>query len=141
MTVCIAGVGAYVAYKQHFLAKEKFKLDLFEKRFAVFIGARKFLTEVKATGNVKISPDLYSYRASIGEATFLFEQDMVDYLELINRKSVDCYGKEQGLEGVPVGEQRTRLVNEKSELLEWLIDQLPQLKVKFSPYLKFHTWK
>jgi hypothetical protein len=81
-TVVLATVAAYVAYRQYQLGREKFKLDLFEKRFAVFAGTP--------------SP-------------------------------------------LPVGTERTQLCHEIHENLGWLVDQLPELKKRFSPYMKFKT--
>ena len=41
---------------------------------------------------------------------------------------------------LPVGEERTRLAEESSEELKWLTDQLPELKERFSPFLRFKAW-
>ena len=72
------GVGV-VSYQQFRLAREKFKLDLFEKRFSVFAAARRLLTVVLSEANVTL-PHLFEYRAAVAEATFLFGKDITDYL-------------------------------------------------------------
>ena len=41
LTILIAIFLPYVAYRQYRLDREKFKLDLFEKRFAVFVATRR----------------------------------------------------------------------------------------------------
>ena len=41
---------------------------------------------------------------------------------------------------LPVGEVRTKAAGEVAEAVQWLTGQLPELKVRFAPYLKFRTW-
>jgi hypothetical protein len=54
------------------LRRERFKLDLFEKRFKVFSGARTFLSQIMREGQLKDLNPLWEYRAAIGEATLFF---------------------------------------------------------------------
>ncbi|MBI4190997.1 MAG: hypothetical protein HY525_10725 [Betaproteobacteria bacterium] len=42
LTLLVAVFATYVAYRQYALGRERFKLDLFEKRFAVFAATRRF---------------------------------------------------------------------------------------------------
>ena len=86
ITILTAAFVAYVAYRQYSIGREKFKLDLFEKRFAVFAGARRLLTHVLLNADVSLE-QLFEYRASVGEATFLFDDDITDYLRSIDEKA------------------------------------------------------
>lgn len=52
-TVVLAIFAAYIAYQQYRLGREKFKLDLFEKRFAVFSGTRRFHTHILTDSDLK----------------------------------------------------------------------------------------
>ena len=42
----IAGIGAYIAYQQHVINREKIKFELFEKRFHIFKCAQKIIQGV-----------------------------------------------------------------------------------------------
>lgn len=139
LTVIVACFGAYMAYQQFRLSREKFKLDLFEKRFSVFAGVRLFLSEVMRDGKTDLKA-IFEYRASIAEASFLFEADVIDHLEEIYKRAVRMNTLDMKLKEVPVGEERNKLVAQEGEELTWLTDQLPVLKVKFERYLKFHVW-
>ena len=79
VTVLIALFAAYVAYQQFRLGREKFKLDLFEKRFQVFAAARRLLSHVLTDANLELTT-LFEYRAGIAEATFLFDDGLTTYL-------------------------------------------------------------
>ncbi len=139
VTILIAAFATYVAYRQWALGREKFKLDLFEKRFAVFAATRRLLTHVLAATNVSLE-QLFEYRAGIAEATFLFDEDITDYLTSIDDKALRLRTTMEIMAPLPVGDARTRAATEAGELVQWLTDQLPELKIRFARYLKFRTW-
>jgi hypothetical protein len=139
-TLVLALFAAYLAFQQYRLGRERFKLDLFEKRFKVFSGARIFLTQIMREGNLKDLNPLWEYRAAIGEATFLFDEDITAYLEEIYEHAVSLHVAGHTMEPLPVGDERTRLAGEISENLLWLSKQLPELTNRFSLYMKFKTW-
>jgi len=139
----IAGFGSYVAYQQHRTSRARLKLDLFEKRFAVFDRARKFLTVVTQNGAAELDAQLdaiFEYRASIGEASFLFTPDTVEYLESIYQHALKLHTAQRTMNELPVGDERSRLPAKLSSERQWLADQLPELKSVFAPYLSFSTW-
>ncbi len=138
-TFLIAAFAAYVAYRQHRLGKEKFKLDLFEKRYRVFAATRLLLTHVLQNGNVTL-PELFEYRAGIGEASFLFSSDLVEYLEEIYRHALKLHTDHESVAPLPRGDERSRLAEEICTGTGWLTDQLPELKKRFAPYMAFNKW-
>lgn len=140
VTILVAGFAAYVAYQQFRLGREKFKLDLFEKRFSVFAGTRRLLSQVLTDGDIKLEY-LFEFRAAVAEATFLYESDITSYLDEIDKKALHLNALREEMKPLPVGAERSRLAGEISETLGWLTDQLPQLKIRFAPYLKFRVWK
>ena len=139
LTVLLLGFAAYIAYQQFRLGREKFKLDLFEKRFAVFAATRRLLSIILTEANVSTA-QIFEYRAAVAEATFLFDSDITDYLEEIDKKALHFRFTNEQMRVVPAVENRDKLVEDNYSLLGWLTDQLPMLKLKFAPYLKFHVW-
>lgn len=140
-TITLASVAAWTSFQQYRLNREKFKPDLFEKRFAVFAGARTFLSHFFRDGDLKNLEPLWEYRAAIGEASFLFDDEVTKYLEKIYTRGVKLHTDGETMHPLPVGEERARLAGERSETLKWLIEQLPELKVRFAPFMKFEIWK
>ncbi len=139
VTVLVGLFAAYVAYRQYALGREKFKLDLFEKRFALFAGTRRFLTHILDDGNASLQ-HLFEFRASVAEATFLFDDDITDYLNAIDAKALQLWKLTETIRPLPAGQERTKAAGDISEAVEWLTNQLPELKIRFSPYLKFRRW-
>jgi hypothetical protein len=124
-TFVFAAIAAYVAYQQFRLSREKFKLDLFEKRFKVFSGARLFITHIFRDGDLKTLDHAWEYRAAIGEASFLFGNEITDYLEEIYRRAIKLYSDRETMQPLSVSEERPQLAEQISENLGWLTDQLP----------------
>ncbi len=140
VTVLVALFAVWIAFRQYQVARNKLKLDLFEKRFSVFAGTRKFLSILLQKGDVTLD-DLFSYRASIAEADFLFGTDLVQYLLEIDRRALGVHTTIETMKPLPVSDERSRLAQRWSDEIGWLTDQLPELKKHFGPYMSFRKWK
>lgn len=146
-TMIISGVAtlmmvivAWTNYRQHLLSKEKFKLDMFEKRFAVYKATQRFLTKIMQAAKVEVD-DVFEFRRGTQDATFLFKRDIEEYIRKIDAKSLDLRSAEMSYTDVPHGEERNKLVKCESDLLKELLSELPKLKDIFAPYLRFDRWK
>jgi hypothetical protein len=136
----IAALVAWITYKNHQLAAEKLKLDLFEKRFAVFRAAQLLLTRVFEDGAMKELKAVFEYRRDTQVAFFLFGPEIESYLSELDKKAVWLWSMRESYKELPAGADRTQLCTKEGELLLQLLDELPKLKVAFSPYLRFKTW-
>lgn len=139
-TFVFAAIAAYVAYQQFRLSREKFKLDLFEKRFKIFSGAGLFITHIFPDGDLKTLDHAWEYRAAIGEASFLFGNEITDYLEEIIAVPSSCTRIVKRSSLCRSVKNGPNLLS-KFKNLGWLTDQLPELKEQFASYMKFETWK
>jgi hypothetical protein len=139
ITISIGAFVAFIGYQQFQVNREKFKLDLFEKRFAVYKGVQVFLSYVMRDAKVDLEK-FYEFRASTQDAIFLFADDVQKFLQSIDKKALELHRRQAELEHKPVGEARSRLCAEESKALEDLIGQLPKLSKVFAPYLTFKTW-
>ena len=139
-TVAVGVVAAYIAFQQFWLARERLRLDLFEKRFAVFAAVRRFLSLILQGASVKMD-DFWQYRAGVAEASFLFDEDITDYLGEIDRRALRAWriGDEMK-EPEPNEDLRVKRAGELSKELQWLTEQLAELKPRLAPYMKFREW-
>jgi hypothetical protein len=143
------GVTAYFAWHQKQIAKrqvdisgEKLRHNLYQKRYRIFDAARKLLCEV-AVHRSAPDDDLRAFVIGTGDAVFLFNDDLSSYLEEIRDRAQKLQSLSvllNNLTVMPVGDQRTKAVNESVELFKWLVDQLEGgLVEKFKPFLKLET--
>jgi len=89
------------------------------------------------------SPDgaVIRIRRSVAEANFLFESDITTFIEEIDKHALRPLAREgEGL-GHAFGDEKVRLADEWGKEMMWLTEQLPALKAKFAPYLKFAVWR
>ncbi|WP_426227403.1 hypothetical protein [Pararhizobium sp. DWP3-4] len=81
-TPAIALAAGVIAYRQWRTAHEKVVLDLFEKRFEVFMSVREIVSK---GGNRKLFTDLGLANEVLARGRFLFGRDVVDELVEIHR--------------------------------------------------------
>jgi hypothetical protein len=140
-TVAVAVIAAFIGFQQFWISNEKLKLDLFDKRFAVFAAARRFLSQILQHGTFSTPEEFGQYRADIAEAAFLFGEDVADFLDEIDRRALHLWSLNETLKGTEIGPERTTLVEEIGIEVEWLNAQLLMLRPTFEPYMKFTNWR
>jgi len=116
-TMLVAVLATLVAYRQYVLGRERFKLDLFAKRFAVFAATRRVLTHVLRNADITLE-QLFEYRSGVAEATFLFDDDITEYLNSIDEKALHLRTMQETMKPLSVGEARTKAAGEIAELLQ-----------------------
>ena len=139
-SVIIAARVAWIQGKNQQIAAEKLKLELFEKRLAVYRAAQQLLTQVLQDADIKELKYVFEYRRDTQVAYFLFDQDIVNYLSSLDKKALDLWAKNQKARSMDVGDERAKLSIEANEIAHELINELPELKTAFEPLLRFKTW-
>jgi hypothetical protein len=140
ITVIIGGIVAYVGYQQHLVNRERLKLDLFEKRFAVYTGLQNCLANIFQKGVFDSATDI-ALMLNTHPSVFLFDETITNYIKEVRNRALLLEETVASLDGLPKSDQRSALVKQKYEHLKWLSEQNVKLPGIFSPYLKFRSWK
>jgi len=135
-TLSVGLAASFIAWQQWQLAQNKFRLDLFDRRYRVFDAARKFLAQSANEGRVDDSK-LAEFYAGISDAGFLFKPEVGKYLEVVVQRALKMDTHRKLCEPLPVGEARSRLAQAELDERTWLIEQLTAISKVFSPYLGF----
>jgi hypothetical protein len=136
LTPTVAVLGSFIAYRQWVLARNKLKLDLFDRRYRVYESARAMLASIMTTGKAK-DDELWKYLAAVRESRWLLDVAVAEYLQKdLYSKALKLAQYDAELDGVPVGDERSRLVERKGEVREWLVAQYQVLDERFAPYLQ-----
>lgn len=136
-TPVIAVLGSWIAFQQWRTARDKLRLDLFEKRMAVYRSAKDALGALFTVDRLTAEDEL-KFLISISEAKWLFGPEIFEYLEkTLWAKFCDHGAFVGGLEGLEPGSHRTELVKGKAELRKWFYEQPKKLDDLFMPYLGF----
>jgi hypothetical protein len=136
LTPIIALAVAWIALNQYRVAKAKLKLDLFDRRYAVFRKVWETLTPIAMNGASTLEDGLYTpFNNILPDTEFLFGKDMYDYVaELASKWSL--------LMALEKMEDRpTSRPADIKNLKEWFHEQASSgAKAKFTKYLDFEKW-
>lgn len=136
LTPTIAVLGAYIAYRQWRLSQNKLKLDLFDRRFAVYDAARKLLASILTSGKAD-DKEVFEFMVATREAKWLLSEEVAKYLEeQFYRNAIALQTLDAERTGFGVGDERTKSVRKQSEIRQRFADQYKVLDEHFSPYLK-----
>jgi hypothetical protein len=130
-----AAVGV-VAWLQWRVARNKLRLDLFDRRYKVFEATRKFLALILRNTRFEDS-ELIEFDLATSDAEFLFKRDVVDLLAEIRTQALDLRIDEKLLERPQNADEIAKRANAKNERLKWLGDQVTELTKLFGRYLRF----
>lgn len=125
-----------IAYRQWRTAQDRLKLDLFDHRFEIYLSCMKFLSSIVTSRHVD-DQSLHRFSAETRNAKWLLDNEIARYFdEEFRRRAFRMQTIRAELEGVPVGEQRTAMVQAESEIFSWFTDQYKAIDLKFARYLK-----
>lgn len=126
-------LAAFVAWRQWRTARNKLKLDLFDRRFAVYDAARNLLASIATSGKVK-EDELTKFMIGTREVRWLLNKDIEEYLRVIYVDAVHHQTTDDELNSANPGD-RQRLVQAKAAQRKALLQKMEGLDKKFSEFL------
>ncbi len=144
-----AAVVAWIAYQQfqtakgqHQVAKDKLKLDLFDRRFKVYRGLMEFLGAVDT--DAKPTQEAFGkFFAETEAAKFIFNDDISEYIKTIRSKAFDLRHANKIVAAVCdrsrdiPQEELNKASQTEGDLIKWFYEQAKVANEKFLPYLDF----
>lgn len=136
----IAIITTYIAYQQYKTNRDKLRFGLYDKRYAVYSFLKGFISQIIRNGT--ITPKrIFEYRRKTKESEFLFDKEITAYLEEVFKKTFELHAIHERYSPLPVGDERSRLVDKEAELLSWFESQISVANDKFNKYLSFKDLK
>lgn len=137
-----AFLAAWVAYRQSRTERAKLKLDLFEKRIAVYNEVSACLGYIFRTGETSNDND-QRFIEAMHQAKWLFGADVRRYLQSeLWPKMCDLHCVSVYLDGMDRSAERTEKIEAQAALKLWFAQQGNEgLDRVFGPYLSFDKWK
>jgi hypothetical protein len=138
LTPLIAIIVTYIAYQQYKINKNRLRLYLFEKRFKVYDGLMIFLASVIRKADTS-NEDLFKFRKHINDAFFLFDDEILSFLEEVYKKAHDLKGLQIKLRNIdtPSDEEAKEIVEKSLKIQGWLDKQFISSNKIFEKYLRF----
>lgn len=142
VTLALGIAGLVIAYNQLKVARTTLELDRYDKRYAIFQQTWEILSATVMKGTREKRYGLATpFNNFLPEASFLFGQDISDYLNECSKNWTELYGLEAERADV-AGKDRQKTIERASELQLWFFEQASvHCKAKFANYLKFSDSK
>src|SRR5436305_15211555 len=74
------GFGVYIAWRQWRTARDRLRLDLFDKRFAVYAATMKFLSAIITSGRVDRN-EAFNWSVAVRDAKWLLNAEIAEYFD------------------------------------------------------------
>lgn len=142
LTPVVAAIAVWIAYQQASTARAKLKLDLFERRIAVYNEVSACLGHIFRTGDTSSDNDM-RFLEAMHEAKWLFGGDVRSYLQSeLWPKMGELHCVSAYLDGMERSAERTAKIEAQAALKLWFAQQSnEELDRVFGPYLSFDKWK
>jgi hypothetical protein len=139
-TLVAIAVG-FVAYRQWATARDRVKLDLYDRRFAVYERLRTLLAIALQDGTISYEAVL-TFAQNTRGLEFLFGYEVEEYLEGI-RKNLNMWAYHEGrIRQGPQVANYEKQVDESAKLASYVADELTKnARPKFEKYLSFSHLK
>lgn len=141
LTIGIALGVALVAWSQYRLERNRFRLDLFDKRFAVYASVLAF---IKEASDKRAWPDEADcdFRSQIETSRFLFPREVTDYMTTIRKTIIDFAEQSEAVADTPHGDtDRPRLLKLRRESLRYLREEHTKVAAVFVPHMAIEPRK
>jgi hypothetical protein len=132
----IALIAVIIAVQQWRTARAKLKLDLFDKRFVVYDGARAFIGAVTTSGKVK-DEELVTFLISTREARWLLSKDVQRYLkEQIYDPALGLQNLNDNFPSITMEKARAKNLSLQTKIKQTIRGQYEELEKVFAPFLQ-----
>lgn len=131
----IAKQQAKFAEEQAQLAAVRLRHELFDRRFALFAAARRFLVAEAGLENNPTTESIFAFSRETATAIFLVDAALAGYLETFRKEAFELQRLHTMINLLQGGEAEK--INQK-RLIEWFGAQPEVLVNKFRPFLKLY---
>jgi hypothetical protein len=131
----IGCVGAWIALQQMHLARVKLQHDTYDRKYAVFEAVSWVLLIVAALKRAPSLEDMRAFVKVIGAASFLFDDELVAYLQEVEKRVHRVNGLNDMMTHFS-DDDKPKASKELEEHIHWLSEQHNIITEKFRPSLE-----
>jgi hypothetical protein len=135
LTPILGIVGTWILINQYRLLHARWKLDLYDKRYPVFLATIEHLDRIVSLRPITFN-EAYEFLNRTKSFAFLFGADVKNHINALYKESQRLAAIESELTAKGVGQERTNLVNQKQAIIKWMLEQYEVTSLVFGRYLK-----
>lgn len=150
-TIVIAVIVAWISLQQWIVNREKFRLDLYDRRFRIYMAVLEhFRSMGRLDRGQRTEVDRNNYDTflkAVMEARFLFPKEsgilgmLEDFRDRTDALFADNRVRRQGFPSAMDSTKTNEADGARSPNLQWVIDSMPRFEDLIAPYLNFHGYK
>ena len=134
LTPVIAALGVYIAYQQWKTNHNKLRVDLFERRYDVFLKFASFIANILSNGGVR-NNEHHQFIKDTKGSRFIFGIETHNYSEEIFKKAGRLSTLDKLLENERDEGKRGTILEEHQKIEEWFQSELNGIEARFEKYL------
>jgi hypothetical protein len=143
-TVVIAVYVSFIGTLQWITARQKLRLDLYNRRFDVYLATLDFMQALTMWSSISTEerrPKRIAFIRAVRESRFLFADNLriLDLLEEVDKRSFKVTGYIEELSQYMriMPNETLGAYKDKESSLEWIAGSIDQLETLLVPYLAF----
>lgn len=110
----------YIAWQQHQTNKNRIKMELFDRRYKIYLGVQKYLAQILRKQCIT-QGDFNRFAEAVISYDFLFKPKVNKWLNKLTQKATELH--------------HTSDDKKREELLDWLKEQREAVRELFKPYM------
>jgi hypothetical protein len=131
-TLCIAAFVAIIGFNQWRISREKLRLDLFNRRFDIYLRVLDYYGALLKEGGGPTTEQTVSFLKAVRESRFIFpkvsevHRFLEEFWTRANDFFIDAAKRKAGVS-----------VHNATDKFQWLLDAMKTLEEKMEPYMQF----
>ena len=128
-------VTGYIAWQQWQIAKNKLRIDVFDRRLPVFEATMR-LTEIVVSKEDITLEEVQKFKFATKSVRFLFNRQTQDYCDKLYMEAFAVHRGKQQIDSLDEGEERDKSTILWQERRVWFNDQRKEIPKRFAPFLR-----
>ena len=134
VAIAVGSLAGYIAWRQWKTAQHRLRLDMFDRRFAIYEATKLLFGKVPLHGQIT-SDDLREFYRSMKGAEFLFDGETREYFKRIGELCWQAQMARHRQGRLNEGVALDKLIDEEDKILTFLQYEGPNLEKIVSRYL------
>lgn len=130
----IAAIAAWIAFRQSQIARNKLKLDLFERRMEVYTAVREALGRIARQGNLAQDEQI-QFLQGTRTAKWIFGPEVAKYLDETLWHKIANLELHNTMSKDSADPERLQHIQARAETMKWMMKQYEEFDALVSKYL------
>ena len=128
--IALAALGSYIAIQQYRTNRQKLKIELFEKRYAIYDAVCEYMGAIISKRHSNEN-EQQQFLVETKGAAFLFDDEIIKFIENVWQNSIDMGEWHED-------ELPSTHAQEEADYMRWFSAEFGKLNERFSKYMRFH---